>query len=486
MRLRNLISATMCCSVLLSGCASQVPPDEFFGNGVAARVQAVGSGGAGASGGAASGRSGAPASGGAGISGGSGASNTDTTTGGANGGGPAPGAAAPASPVGAVSGVRAGSCAGFRNSRGITDSTITLGNVADLSGPVPGLFTSAAQAAKAYAAYFNATSNVCGRKLKLIGYDSQTSGIGDQEAATSACSETFAMVGSIGAFDNGGAKTVADCGIPDLRTISTTPERVASPVSYGADAVKADLVSTSQYEYIKAATGQAYQKSALVYLNAGASVANALAYKATMQALGYDFVYTQPIDVTAINYAPYAAKMKSLGVGLVQFEGTAQFAVRLKRALNDQGLNPVFVMDSVAYDPVFVESAKNDLDGMYTYVDTTLVEEASRNPAMQRYLTWLARVAPGAKPSFFGMFAWGAMELFSELAVQLGGKLTRQTLLAAIRNTHAFTAGGLFAPQDVGTKNTSPCQAVVQLRGGVWVRRSPFPWTCSRVYDTQP
>jgi ABC-type branched-subunit amino acid transport system substrate-binding protein len=385
-----------------------------------------------------------------------------------------------------VSGVRAGSCAGFTNSKGINDSTITLANVADLSGPVPGLFTSAAQGAKAFVAYFNATSNVCGRKIKLTGYDSQTSSFGDQEAATSACNDTFAMVGSVGAFDNGGAKTVADCGIPDLRTISTTPERVASPVSFGADAVKADLVSTSQYEHLKASTGQAYQKSALVYINAGASVANALAYKATMQALGYDFVYTQPIDVTAINYAPYAAKMKSLGVSLVQFEGTAQFAVRLQRAMNDQGLHPVFVMDSVAYDPVFVETARNELDGMYTYVDTALVEEQARNPEMQRYLTWLARVAPGAKPSFFGIFAWGAMKLFSELAVQLGGRLTRQSLLAAIRDTHSFTADGLFAPQDVGTKNTSPCQAVVQLQHGAWVRRSPFPWTCSRVYDTQP
>lgn len=414
------------------------------------------------------------------------------------GGGPAPrtatapsGAAqgdagsASGGPAGAIADVRPGTCTGLRNQTGITDSQITLANVADVSGPVPGLFTAAEQATQAYAAYFNATSTICGRKLKVIGYDSQTSGIGDQNAATSACTNAFAMVGSVSAFDDGGAQTVASCGIPDLRTIATTPQRVASPVSFGTDAVNPPEVSTAQYRVIKALTGNAYQRSAMVYLDAGAAVPNALAYKATMAALGYRFLYTQPIDVAAFNYAPYAAKIKDLGVTLVQFEGSASYAVRLKRALSQQGVHPVFVMDSIAYDPVFVASGGADLDGMYSYVDTALFEESARSPELQTYLTWLQRVAPGARPSFFGMFAWGAMALFTRLAVQLGGRLDRDSLLAAIRSTHAFTANGLFAPQDVGGKHSPGCQAVIQLDNGNWVRRSPYPFSCSTVYDTR-
>src|SRR5262249_19818847 len=148
-----------------------------------------------------------------------------------------------------------GSCDGFRNGNGINDHTITLGNVADLSGPVPGLFSSAQQATQAIQAYFNSVSAVCGRKLKGISYDSQTSAIGDQHADQDACDTTLAMAGSIGAFDSGGVKTVENCGIPDIRAISTTPERVDSRVSFDTDSVDPRVVSRVQYQLIKSMTG---------------------------------------------------------------------------------------------------------------------------------------------------------------------------------------------------------------------------------------
>ena len=384
----------------------------------------------------------------------------------------------------ATAGIKAGSCAGFTNQLGISNSAIDLANVADVSGPVPGLFTSAQQAALAYAAYFNSTSTICGRKLKVNTYDSQTSATGDQQAATSACDSSFAMVASVSAFDNGGAGTVAQCGIPDLRTIATNPERFNSPVSFGTDAVDPTQVSTAQYRYIKSVTGAASAKSAMLYLDAGASAPNALAYKATMEHVGYHFVYTKAIGVTEFNYAPYAADLKRLGVTLVQFEGSYQFAVRLKQAMAAQGVSAVFVMDSVAYDPVFVQAGGSNIDGMYSYVDSALIEEASRNPELQLYTTWLRRVAPLAKPTFFGMFAWGAMALFSQLALQLGGKLTRSTLLTAIKAVRSYTDHGLFTAQDVGGKTSPGCQAVIQLENGVWKRRSPYPYSCSDVFDT--
>ena len=48
------------------------------------------------------------------------------------------------------------------------------------------------------------------RKLKLITYDSRTDASADQQAYTKACDEVFAMVGSMSAFDSGGAST-AQC-----------------------------------------------------------------------------------------------------------------------------------------------------------------------------------------------------------------------------------------------------------------------------------
>ena len=479
MRRRGLGLIALACvaAVTASACSSHVPPGQFFGDGRANAQDEVPQHGGGTS----------PALGALPGTGGPGATLSPGTGGGGSGGsgGAGTGSGGGTQPGGATAGITAGNCAGFTNSKpGIDDHTITVANAADLSGPVSGLFTSAQQAALAYAAYFNSTSTICGRTIKVATYDSETSSVGDQQADIAACQSSFAMVGSVGAFDDGGVKTVNACGIPDIRAIATTDARVHSAVTYGADSVAVNLVPTVHYEILKQLTGNAYKKAAMLYINAGASVANALAYKKTMQQVGYDMVVTQPIDVTDINYAPYASNLKSKGVTFVQFEGTALYAVRLKQAMDQVGLHPVFVMDSVAYDSSFVAAAGGQLNGMYSYVDTKLFEEASRTPELQLYEQWLHRMSPNAVPSFFGVFAWGAMRLFTQLAVQLGGRLNRQTLLAALSNTHAFDSNGLFAPQDVGRRSTSPCQSVLQLQNNQWVRRSPYPWSCGSIYNT--
>ena len=480
-RRRRGLAASVVAAVVLSGCASTVPPGQFveYGGsqpqsaaatgGIAALVPGVNPSAAPTSGSAGSVAPGAGPNLGAGG---------NLAVGPGSGGGPQ--ASNPVLPAGTT----AGSCAGFTNSTGISNSAITLANASDVSGPVPGLFKSAQQAVQAFAAYFNATSSICGRTLKMEMLDSGTSSVGDQQAATSACSDALAMVGSMSAFDDGGATTVANCGIPDLRAISVNPARVASPVSYGTDSISVPKVPTEPYDYLKSVGGDAYQHAGIIYLNAGAAVINAKSFRAAAEADGYHFDYDQSIDVTTFNYSPFVADMQSKGIKLVQYTGAFQNAIRLKQAMDQQGFHPIFFMDSVAYDPVFVASGGGSVNGTYAFVDTALFEEASRTPEMQLYLQWLNRVAPGATPSFFGVFAWGAMRLFTQLALQLGGRLTRQNLLAAIRAVHAYTDDGLFAPQDVGNKSTSRCQTMIQLEGGVWVRRTPYPYACAGMIDT--
>ncbi|MDX2705673.1 ABC transporter substrate-binding protein [Streptomyces sp. PA03-6a] len=67
---------------------------------------------------------------------------------------------------------------GVKTGPGITDSTITLGVLTDLSGPYGPLGRSVLQAEKLYVDQVNAEGGVCGRKLKLLvrdhGYDVDT------------------------------------------------------------------------------------------------------------------------------------------------------------------------------------------------------------------------------------------------------------------------------------------------------------------------
>jgi ABC-type branched-subunit amino acid transport system substrate-binding protein len=473
-RVRYAIAVAGC--LVLAACGSQVPPSQYMdaqralaGNGTGAD----GTGSAGPDGGTgpdAGTGTGSSQSGSGGGSGGSGGGGSGGSGGGGSGG---------SSGGGAVGGVKAGSCAGFKNGPGMTNKTINIANVADVSGPVPGLFQGVQQAMKAYVAYFNSSSSICGRKLTLESLDSQTSSGGDQQASTTACGNAFAMVGSMGAFDDGGAGTVTRCGIPDLRTASTEAARATAPVVFGAQSLNAKYVPTAPADYYKKTYKGVASKAAFLYLNAGASSLNAKYEIKGWERRGFHFVYTAGIDVTAFNYTTYVSKMQSLGVKYVQFVGAYQYAVRLAQAIKQQqNFKPIFVLDPVAYDPGYVTSGGAAVEGTKIWINSRTFEEAGSIPEMQTYLSWLKRVAPGAKANYFGIFAWSAGMLFAQKAIQLGGKLTRKSLISALSTVDGWTGNGMFGPQHVGRKVTAGCYGFISLRGGKWVREGPRPYSC--------
>jgi ABC-type branched-subunit amino acid transport system substrate-binding protein len=348
---------------------------------------------------------------------------------------------------------------------------------------VPNLFKSAQAAVTAYVAYFNSTSSICGRKLKLVDLDSGTSESGDQQASQSACGEAFAMVGSMGAFDAGGASTVANCGIPDLRAASTETARQKSPVTFGAYSLATNEIPSAPFDWFKSHFGDAYKNAAFVYLNAGASSLNANSFMAGETKLGYNFKDKIAIDVTSVpNYNGYATQLKSDGIKYVQYLGAYQYAQNLKEAMEQQDYHPSFVMDSVAYDPNFV-AAGSSVDNTYVFLGGPMFEEANKNPQLTTYLQWLQRTS-GGQPSFFGTYAWSAAALFVESALELGGKLTRSALISKLQGVHDWTNHGMTQPQDVGGTHTTKCFSVIQLQRGHWVRKTPYPYTCGGIVNS--
>jgi ABC-type branched-subunit amino acid transport system substrate-binding protein len=282
----------------------------------------------------------------------------------------------------------------------------------------------------------------------------------------------------MGAFDAGGADTVKNCGIPDLRAATTETNRQRSPVTFGAYSLNTSEIPTSPFTYFKT-LGDAYKHAAFVYLNAGASSLNAKSFIAGEEKMGFKFIYQQAINVAGglIPYDSYAQKMADAGVKYVQYIGAAApYAQQLKAAIDNKGFKPIFVMDPTGYSTDYT-SGGGSANGTYVFDAGPLFEEANRNPQLATYLTWLQRTSGGA-PTFFGTYAWAAASLFAQLAIQLGGKLTRASLLAAVRQVHNFTNNGMVPPQDVAGKHTPKCLSVIQYNGGKWVRKTPYPYTC--------
>jgi ABC-type branched-subunit amino acid transport system substrate-binding protein len=386
-------------------------------------------------------------------------------------------------PPGSIAGACQGT--GGATDKGVTAGEITIANISDISGPVPGIFQSAQQATKAFVEYFNATQGaVCGRKLKLVSFDSRTDSGGDQQATAQACDQAFALVGSMSAFDQGGGPAAAGCGIPDLRASTVTAQRQRTAVSFGVASNVVNLVSSAGPDLVKSSFPGGIGAAAYLYLNADASAQNAKSMQKAAEARGIKFVYSQAIDITDVNYAPYVAKLKETGTKIVYWIGSAQYAVRLQQAMRQQGYTPeAFITDPTAYDPQYIRQGGAAVDGTVVYTNGALFEEANAQVAL--YKQWLGRVAPGAAPSYFGMFAWSAARLFVTTAAKVGPQLTRKAVLDAIRGVHDFTAEGMVAPQDVGGKRTSACMTLVRLKGGAWSRLAPASgYSCGSLIDT--
>jgi ABC-type branched-subunit amino acid transport system substrate-binding protein len=414
--------------------------------------------------------------------GGSTGSGSSTAAGGAATSGGGSGSSGGGTATSATGGVSKGNCAGFKNQPGITAKTISIGNSSDISGPVPGLFSSAQQATKAYVAYFNATSDICGRKLQLDTYDSRTDGGADQQAYQKICAADFAAVGSMSAFDSGGAPTAQQCGLPDIRTAAVTHERNACTTCFGVQAANTNEFENAVPDFFVKNYHDASQHAAFLYLNAGAAAQNAATQIAAEKQRGMKFLYTAGIDVSEFNYGPYVQKMKSAGVKWVQFLGSYQSFVRLAQAMQQAAFKPqVMLGDPTIYDPGFVQSGGSAVDGAMAFIDFLPFEDAASSKEMQTYLQWLQQVAPGAQPTFFGLFAWSAARLFVQEATQLGGKLTRASLVQAMKGVTAWTDNGLHAAQPVGPKHNAQCWRFLQLKSGHWVPTGGSKYYCNGV-----
>jgi ABC-type branched-subunit amino acid transport system substrate-binding protein len=479
--------AVLVCAVVLAGCGSRLDPNDVVagtagGPGTIAGdtgVPGVDGGVPGVDGGVPGVDGGVP-----GVDGG--VPGTDGGVPGTDGGVPGTDGGAPGTEGAgdATEGTKAGACDGFKNQTGITDDKILIGNSSDISGPVPGIFESAQQATRAYAAFFNSTSDICGRKLEVVGLDARSDAAANQQNYTRACADYFAMVGSMSAFDSGGVADAEKCGLPDIRSTSVTPERTNCAVCFSTQAVNVRLVPSVVPNYFIKVNKAATQSVALIYINVGAAAANSTSFKSAWEKAGWKIPVFEGMDVSEFNYAPYVQRMRDAGVKLVVYVGPYQNTVKLQQAMADQGFKPdVFLQDATIYDEGYVKQAGSLGEGAYVYSSTELFDDFSVRE-MATYRSWLNQVSPGAVPNYYGLYAWSAARLFAEESIKLGGKLSRAALVDSFEAVKGWTSNGLHVPQQVGSGTTYNCATIIQLKSGKWSKVSGNKPTCGPLIDS--
>ena len=377
---------------------------------------------------------------------------------------------------------------GGATATGVTATTISVGNIASISGVAPGLTQSAQQATEAWAAYVNSTGGICGRQVKVQPFDDGNDSATNFADASQACSSDFAMVGNASGFDDGSAQAVSGCSIPVMSAEVSTAAAGGTADIFGAGPGNDHYWPLGPANYLKATYPSAITHAAMVYLNVSASSSEAAHEVAAYKSVG--FIYgagDKDVISSAATNANYGAIVQTLqgdGVQYVTEFSDANSAERLLEAMQQANYAPKVVdWFSEEYSPQFAQQTQPESNGDLVLMNATAgYEDASAIPGLQLMESWMNRVAPGYHQDIFAMLAWSAGLAFEQAAKQVGPNLTRAAIISKLQGIINWTGGGVTPPVNVGQKIPSPCFFYEKIENGAFQRiypAGPNTYDCS-------
>jgi ABC-type branched-subunit amino acid transport system substrate-binding protein len=359
---------------------------------------------------------------------------------------------------------------------GITATTITAGQIDDLSAPVQGLFQGAKVGTEAYFNYVNSQGGVDGRKLVLNAQDSQfNAGTVVAEGNTMA-NQVFAMVGSYSLLD-AALKPVLDThklpyiGVPISQAI------VQDANVYATWPPPLDQIPTGAFTYFAQKYPQAVKHVGTIYSSAAAPLFPPI--KAAAEQAGWHFDYTRAFGATETNFLPDVIKMKSSGVQLVYSfgSGSAVTTSQFLKAAKEGNFHPIEVQ-SENYFNTLSKLAGSTANGAYFPLTYALFagEDASAVPEVALLDKWAKQTDPSyTADSGDLMWGWASAMLFVQALKAAGPNPTRASLVAQLNQVTSFGANGLLPAGNVATNQASGCWLLAQMVDGKYQRVSPTP-----------
>ena len=429
------------------------------GGGTGGGVEAAGSGGS--SGGLSGGTSSGGGTSGSGLTGSAGG------TGGGGPGGTGGSSSATTLPTGGNGGA---------TDVGVTGNSITVGNVSDLGGPVPGLFQGGPDGTQAYFNYINQTQGgVFGRQLKLAASDDGLQCNQNEADYQNQVNSVFAFVGSWSLDDNCGAQILSQ-GHTDIPLVqqALNPQMAALPNEYSIDPF-AYGGPTGAFQYFKSKYPDAISAVGTLVGNQPAAVAAWKGIEQDMQAQGYKVVYEDDFPPAQSNFTADVVRMRSQGVKEVFLQSVnAPDAADFANETAQQNWKPELWHCPVCYFGGYIDQSggASNVEGQYatTIQELFLGEDAGTVPEVSLFDKWLKQAVPGFTPDQFADTSWANAALFVQALKMAGPRVTRKAVLAALANIHSFSDNGMFPTIDVGAKKPSNCYMILQLKGGKYTK----------------
>jgi ABC-type branched-subunit amino acid transport system substrate-binding protein len=382
---------------------------------------------------------------------------------------PTAGATSSAAPAGAFGDLGAickpGTPKPISGVRGITDTTIKIGTLADPgAAAVPGIEQEFFDAADAFSKWCNAAGGINGRKIQVTKRDAKL--FEGAQQVINACQSDFMLVGGGNAIDAPDVKPRLACKLGQIPAYAVSPEAASA----GLQVTAAPSIPT-QYEigplrllaeaFPESKKGLGIGSSNVASLSPQGKKANQ-----AWQGLGYKVSAIQERPPLIDNYRPYLEQLK--GAGAVAYdEIQAQDATPEITAMNNIGWNPVFANFSVTfYNQKSVQAAKA-VKFPPTYIGLPIVpyELAADYPVLQQVKAQLQ--AAVSKPQYdnFSSLAYIAWTLWAKSASECGDNLSQDCILQKAATYTGWTGGGLSSPISTipGKQRSNPCVVMMRL-----------------------
>ena len=439
-------------------------------SGAGEETGATAAGGGDVSAGAASGDTGAASTGGAAASGGTGA-GTAASSAGSN----AATAAAPAGGNGGATDV------------GVTATSITVGNISDLGGPVPGLFQGGPYGTQAYFDYINSQGGVYGRKLQLKVLDDQLDCTQNEAHYQNLVNQVFAFVGSWSLDDSCGAQVLAAHPVPAIQqALSVQFQKL--PGSFSINPYNAGA-PTGYFEYFKAKYPAAIKSVGTLVGNQASAVQSWKYFKATMESLGYVIKYEDDFPPAQSNFTADVIRMRQAGIKMVFIlaVNAPDLAIFSQEAYQ-QGWKPDVFVAPIGYFGNYVSEAGGPaaVEGQWMPVVQAMFlgEDAGSVPEVALFDKWIKQGFPNFPIDQFASTSWSDAALFVEALKKAGPQITRAKLVAALSQIHGFGDNGMFPDTDVAAKKNGNCYLLLRIHNGKYVKVDDPPkgFRCDGTY----
>ena len=361
---------------------------------------------------------------------------------------------------------------------GVTPSSITIGGVASLTGPLPADFAPIFDGVSAYIRMTDAAGGVNGRQIDFryqLDDGSNPSLDTDQVRTLVEQDHVFAVVG-VGTPSFAGASYLAANNVPTFGYAVST-DWSAGPSLFGAEGSYIAFTRPGPEGAFLAEQLHAKRVGILAYNVSGSREGcQGIAYRLAQHDIPVVYedtsIQAPPVDLTTdVN------RMRAAGVDLVVSCMDLSGNRLLSQTLHQDGMGSVAQFWLDGYDEAAIANYASLMAGVYFLIGHVPFESArlapGKYPGMDLYLKEMKRYYPGELPGEASLAGWVDADMFVTGLRMIGSDVTRERLIAALNSLTAFTADGIVAPIDWRYEHTSvgpvDCNVIVRAEGTTFV-----------------